>query len=115
MSLRPITTSSSSNRFWGLDQAIDYGSTSILSNTAGIIDSGTATLLIATDAFQRYQTATGATLDSNTGLLALPAAQFSELQSLFFTINGVEFEFTGNAQIFPVRLSMCRLISSSCI
>ena len=50
--------------YWGIDQTITYGtSTSILSNNAGIVDTGTTLLLIATDAFQKYQQATGATLD----------------------------------------------------
>lgn len=41
------------------------------------------------DAFTRYQRATGAVADNNTGLLRLTTAQFANLQSLFFTINGV--------------------------
>ena len=104
---RPITTVGPSNQFWGIDQMIRYGSsTNILSSTAGIIDSGTTLALIATDAFQRYQTATGGIPDRNTGLLRLTLTQFANLQSLFFTINGVQFEFTANAQIFPVRSVM---------
>lgn len=41
------------------------------------------------DALQRYQRATGAVFDNATGLLRLTPTQFANLQSLFFTINGV--------------------------
>lgn len=41
------------------------------------------------DALTRYRSATGAVNDANTGLLRITAAQFANLQSLFFTINGV--------------------------
>lgn len=57
------------------------------------------------DALALYTSITGAVLDDNTGLLKLSAAQFANLQSLFFVINGVTFEFTANAQIWPVRSS----------
>lgn len=83
-------------------------------------------VLIATDGFKRYQTATGAILDTTvTGLLHITAAQLSKLQSLFFIINGVccptclripvmclftpllkeTFEFTANAQLWPRSLN----------
>ena len=47
--------------------------------------------------------ATGAVLDNTTGLLRLTTAKFNKLSSLFFKINGVSFELTANAQIWPVR------------
>ncbi|OJA16659.1 hypothetical protein AZE42_13356, partial [Rhizopogon vesiculosus] len=37
----PITSTSPSNAYWGIDQSISYGNTTILSKTAGIVDSGT--------------------------------------------------------------------------
>ncbi|KAI0329987.1 acid protease [Cubamyces sp. BRFM 1775] len=102
----PITHTSPASEFFGIDQSIRYGaSTSILSKTAGIVDTGTTLTLIATDALKRYQNATGAVLDNATGLLRLTPAQFSKLQSLFFEINGVTFEFTANAQIWPRALN----------
>ncbi|KAH9057471.1 acid protease [Lactarius vividus] len=99
----PITSTSPASNFWGIDQNITYGSSgeSILSFTAGIVDTGTTLLLIATDAFQAYQKATGATLDQTTGLLTLTDSQFENLQSLFFDIGGVQYELTPNAQIWP--------------
>ena len=48
---------------------------------------GTTLLLLASDALQTYQTATGATMDQTTGLLTV--ASESNLQSLFFNIGGV--------------------------
>jgi cathepsin E len=50
---------------------------------------GTTFILLATDAIFRYQSATGAVLDNDTGLLRLTPAQFANLQSLFFTASGV--------------------------
>ncbi|KAH9057463.1 acid protease [Lactarius vividus] len=103
----PITGTSPASAYWGVDQTITYGSSgeSILSSTAGIVDTGTTLVLIATDAFQKYQKATGATLDQTTGLLTLTASQFKNLQSLFFDIGGVQYELTPNAQIWPRGLN----------
>ncbi|PBK76648.1 aspartic peptidase A1 [Armillaria solidipes] len=102
----PITTTFPASEFWGIDESITYGtSTTILSSTAGIVDTGTTLTLIASDAFRKYQSATGATLDSTTGLLRITAPQFSNLQSLFFNINGVSYELTPNAQIWPRSLN----------
>lgn len=66
---------------------------------------GTTLLLLASDAYNSYVTATGATVDNNTGLLTLTSAKFANLQSLFHTINGVTYEFTANAQIWPRSLN----------
>jgi len=99
----PITTTSPASEYWGINQTITYGTsgTSILDSTAGIVDTGTTLLMIASDAFQSYQQATGATLDQTTGLLKLSTADFDNLQSLFFQIGDTTFEFTANAQIWP--------------
>ncbi|RPD62286.1 acid protease [Lentinus tigrinus ALCF2SS1-6] len=103
----PITSTSPASAYWGIDQDVTYGSssTSLLSGSAGIVDTGTTLLLLATDAFQAYQRATGAKLDQSTGLLSLTEAQFSKLQSLFFAIGGTTFELTPNAQIWPRALN----------
>lgn len=52
-------------------------------------DTGTTLVLLATDGFNKYVRATGAVQDNNTGLLRLTTSQFANLQSLFFTTNGV--------------------------
>ncbi|KAH9931674.1 acid protease [Epithele typhae] len=102
----PITSTSPASHYWGIDQEVTYGqSTSLLSGSAGIVDTGTTLLLLATDAFQAYQKATGATIDQTTGLLTLSESQFSDLQSLFFSIGGTTFEMTPNAQIWPRSLN----------
>lgn len=102
----PITSTSPSSQYWGIDGSILYGtSTSILTTTAGIFDSGTTLVLIATDAFNRYVSATGAVHDGATGLLSITPAQYDSLQSLFFEIGGATFEFTPNAQIWPRSLN----------
>ena len=106
MSFVPITTTSPASNYWGIDQDLTYGdSTSLLSGAAGIVDTGTTLLMIATDAFQKYQSATGATLDENTGLLRLSTADYDNLEDMTFTIGGVEYTFTANAQIWPRSVS----------
>lgn len=52
-------------------------------------DTGTTLILLATDAFQAYKNAAGATLDNNTSLLTVTEAQFRQLPSLFFQIGDV--------------------------
>ncbi|KAI0263905.1 acid protease [Gloeopeniophorella convolvens] len=103
----PITSTSPASAYWGIDQDVTYGSSgeSILSSTAGIVDTGTTLVLIATDAFQAYQKVTGAKLDQSTGLLTLTASQFEKLQPLFFNIGGVRYTLTPNAQIWPRALN----------
>jgi len=102
----PLTTTSPANEFWGINQSIRYGaSTTILASTAGIVDTGTTLILIATNGFNKYRTATGAVEDATTGLLKVTTAQFNALQSLFFVAAGATFELTANAQLFPRSLN----------
>lgn len=103
----PLTTTSPASLYWGINQSVTYGTSSsaILSTTAGIVDTGTTLLLLATEAFQAYQKATGAVLDSTTGLLTITAQQYANLQSLYFNIGGVTYDFTPNAQIWPRGLN----------
>ena len=103
----PITSVSPAKYYWGIDQSITYGSSgaTILGKTAGILDTGTTLMLIASDAFSRYQNLTGATMDGTTVLLRLTTAQYAKIQSLFFTIGGIKFELTANAQIWPRSLN----------
>jgi cathepsin E len=86
---RPVTTTSPASDYWGINQSIKYGTTTILASTAGIVDTGTTLVLIATNGFSAYQKATGATLDNATGLLKITSTQFANLQPLTFTTNGV--------------------------
>ncbi|EIW77122.1 acid protease [Coniophora puteana RWD-64-598 SS2] len=101
----PLTSTSPASYYWGIDQSITYGSQTILDSTAGIVDTGTTLVLIASDAFQKYQEATGAKADSATGLLKITSAQYSKLQDLNFNIGGTDYPLTANAQIFPRSLN----------
>ncbi|KAG1842521.1 acid protease [Suillus subalutaceus] len=100
-----LTSAYPASTYWGIDQSISYGSTTILSETAGIVDTGTTLILIASDAFDKYQLATGATLDQSTGLLQISSDQYNQLSSLYFTISGVTYELTPNGQIWPRSLN----------
>jgi len=101
----PITSTSPASQYWGIDQTITYGSsgTTILDSTAGIVDTGTTLMLIATDAFQAYSDAVGGTLDQTTGLLKIDDA--SKLESLFYKIGDTTFEFTAEGQQWPQALN----------
>ena len=44
----PLATTLSASNFWGIDQSISYGNTTILSETAGIVDTGITLIVIAT-------------------------------------------------------------------
>ncbi|TCD68312.1 hypothetical protein EIP91_011171 [Steccherinum ochraceum] len=105
INLAPITKTKPAANFWGIDQAIRFGNTQILKQTAGIVDTGTTLTLIASDAFAQYQQLTGGIPNANTGLLQINATQFSALKSLFFTVNNVDYEFTADAQIWPRALN----------
>ncbi|KAI0752473.1 acid protease [Daedaleopsis nitida] len=103
----PITSTTPASAYVGIDQSITYGAagTTILASTAGITDTGTTLVLLASDALAKYQTATGAVPDDNTGLLKITADQFANLESLFFHIGDNTYEFTANAQIWPRALN----------
>lgn len=102
----PLTTTSPASEYWGIDESITYGSdTTILDSTAGIVDTGTTLILIASDAYSRYQSATGAKEDEDTGLLRLTTSQYNKLESLYFNIGSESYELTANAQIWPRSLN----------
>ncbi|KAF9041825.1 acid protease [Hymenopellis radicata] len=116
ISYTPLTSTFPSNLFWGIDESITYGeSTTILSSTAGVVDTGTTLMLLATDAFDKYASATGGIFDMNTGLLRITPAQFSKLKSLFFNIGGKSYEFTANAQIWPRSLNTAIGGTADCV
>ncbi|KAG9312009.1 acid protease [Chiua virens] len=97
----PLTKTSPASTFWGVDGSVSYNDATILSNAAGIVDTGTTLVLLATDAFQKYQTATGATMDDTTGLLALPSSKYDTLKTFTFEFGGKPYDLSPNAQIWP--------------
>lgn len=46
----PITSTSPASNYVGIDQSVMYGDTEILQTTAGIVDTGTTLLLLASGA-----------------------------------------------------------------
>ncbi|KAJ7878605.1 aspartic peptidase A1 [Mycena leptocephala] len=105
ISFTSVTSTSPATDYWGINQAVTYGSTSILASTAGIVDTGTTLIYLATNGFTKYKSATGGVADSATGLLRITSAQFSALQNLNFVIGGVTYALTPNAQIWPRSLN----------
>ncbi|KAJ7274233.1 acid protease [Mycena rebaudengoi] len=97
----PITKTSPACNYWGIEQTVSYGTETILPPCAGIVDTGTTLCMLATQAFQAYQKATGAVMDNSLGLLTVTEEQYAKMQSMCFNIGSVKYEFTKNAQIFP--------------
>lgn len=50
----PLTSTSPASEYWGIDQSITYGSETILASTAGIVDTGTTLVLIASGESMRF-------------------------------------------------------------
>ncbi|KAG6332573.1 hypothetical protein ID866_6515 [Astraeus odoratus] len=96
----PITRDSPANEYWGVDGSLMYGGTTVLKPTSGIVDTGTNTISIASDAFMAYQLATGATQTARRRLIITPN-QYRNLQTLSFLIGGQSYDLSPNAQISP--------------
>jgi len=103
----PLTQTEPANMFVGIDQDMMYGKDRqmLLQGSAGIVDTGTTLLLIASDAFQQYLELTGAVTDDATGLLKIASTDYAKVQSLFFKIGRETYEFTRNAQTWPRALN----------
>ncbi|KAJ3554982.1 hypothetical protein NM688_g2820 [Phlebia brevispora] len=101
----PCTTTGLTSYFWSLNESITYQGEAIMSSTSGVVDTGTATIYMPSDAYSRYQNATGGTFDDSTGLLAITEEQYENLHDLVFHIGGREFTLTPNAQIWPRALN----------
>ncbi|GLB38639.1 putative eukaryotic aspartyl protease [Lyophyllum shimeji] len=103
----PITTTAPADQYWGIDLDLAYGADDIelLKSAAGIVDSGTTLLLLASDAFESYRLLIGAEADAATGLLTVTEDQFADMESLFFMIGSETYELTPNAQIWPRGLN----------
>ncbi|KAF9262866.1 acid protease [Marasmius fiardii PR-910] len=97
----PVTKTFPASRYWGINQTIKYDGNAIMNHCAGIVDTGTTLIMLATDTFEKYRKATGATMDSNTGLLCVTAEQFKNMKNLEFHIGENTYELTPNAQIWP--------------
>jgi cathepsin E len=102
----PVTNQSPASMYWGIAQTVSYGAESLITST-GIVDTGTTLILLGTSAFQKYQSATGSTLDAATGLLVLPTGEtgFNKLGNLNFLIEGRTFALTPDAQLWPRALN----------
>ncbi|KAG1845411.1 aspartic peptidase domain-containing protein [Suillus tomentosus] len=101
----PISTTYLASTYWGINESISYGSTTILSSTAGIVDTGTTLVYIASDAYAKYKSATGGTLDTATGFLLISSSQYKALKNLNFHIGSETYALTPNAQIWPRSLN----------
>ncbi|KAG2362602.1 aspartic peptidase domain-containing protein [Suillus spraguei] len=100
-----VTTIPIASAYWGINQKITYGSAEIMETTAGIVDSGSEFIYIASVAFETYRIATGAIHDETTGFLTITLEQYMALQNLDFHIEGQIFSLIRDAQIWPRPLN----------
>ncbi|KAG2368729.1 aspartic peptidase A1 [Suillus spraguei] len=95
-----ITTTPLSSHYWGINGRIAYGNTDLTPYTAGVVDCGSTFLYIASDAYQKYQTATGGVKAANS-LLQISTHQYYNLSPLKFHIGSQVYSLSPNAQIWP--------------
>jgi hypothetical protein len=126
ISYTSLTTTEPADAYWGVDQTVSYGNTTILDLTAGIVDTvgsaslmnrtshvlisyrqGTTLVYLATNAYDAYVAATGAVYDGEaTGLLAITEDQYAALQPLSFNIGSAgSYALPPNGQIWPRALN----------
>jgi hypothetical protein len=74
---------------------------------------GTTIVLLANDAFNVYQNATGATPDNTTGLLTISHTQYNQLHNLSFLVSDVIISTSG-VDIF-IHPSFFIFLKSGCI
>ncbi|KAM3583976.1 hypothetical protein VKS41_003942 [Umbelopsis sp. WA50703] len=100
----PITSTSPSNAYWGINiSKIAYGTTTVSSSSLpGIVDTGTTLIYFQTSTYKAlYKNVPGYTLDSNTGLVKIPASSYSGLKNVVLTIGGTSFTLTPAEYILP--------------
>ncbi|KAG2358737.1 aspartic peptidase domain-containing protein [Suillus spraguei] len=100
-----LTTTYPSSQHWGINQRITYGNTEIMPYTAGVVDCSCTLIYIASDAYERYQAATGGTENMQNGLLQISTDQYDTLDPLKFYIGSEVYSLVPNAQIWPRPLN----------
>ncbi|KAG9116361.1 hypothetical protein FRC07_007461 [Ceratobasidium sp. 392] len=101
-----VTKKEPYNKYWGYDQSIKYGNQTLQKTAAGVVDTGTTLVYITPKAFKTYtESLPGSKIDEATHLLEIPKESVGRMKSLFFSINGVSYEFTPNAQLWPRSLN----------
>ncbi|KAG2365242.1 hypothetical protein BDR07DRAFT_1277659 [Suillus spraguei] len=99
-----ITTIPLSSHYWGINGRIAYGNTDLTPYTAGVVDCGSTFLYIASDAYEKYRSATGAVKAAN-NLLQISTHQYHNLSPLKFYIGSKICSLNRNAQIWPRSLN----------
>lgn len=90
---------------WRIKQTMKYGTGKAAlpgsSDVVTMIDTGYAFIDLTASGFAEYKKKTGAV--EKQGYLVLNAAQYQNLESLWFTVDGHDFEITKDAQLWPRR------------
>lgn len=120
----PKTKRSPSSSYWGIDQSITYGNETlsaitVMSQTAGIVDTGTTLIYLESLAFQKYKLLTGAEMDNATGLLSITPTQYSNLKNLNFNVHScndkkqISCDITATYALIPDAQLWPRLLNTA--
>ncbi|KAG6332676.1 hypothetical protein ID866_6413 [Astraeus odoratus] len=97
----PITRTSPSCNYWGVDAYFTYSRRTILRPTSGIIDTGTNAIHVPHEAFVAYYEAIGVAEADPANWVTITQDQYNNLQTLSIIIGGQSYDLNPNAQILP--------------
>ena len=107
----PVTTTPPASMYVGVDAGFGYGNVTLFKNTtggsttAGIVDTGTSLVLLASNIYDKYVNVTGAQYDQTVGLLYVNETQFAKFDNFYVTVNGHSFPLIPDAQRLPASLN----------
>ncbi|KAG6332677.1 hypothetical protein ID866_6414 [Astraeus odoratus] len=97
----PITRTSPSRNYWGIDAYFTYGTRTILGPTSGTIDSGTNAIHVPHDTFVAYCGDISVAQVDLRNWVTITIQQYNDLQTLSIVIGGQPYDLSPNAQILP--------------
>jgi hypothetical protein len=103
----PRVMTSPLNSWWSVDvQQVTFGSVKATgADSYAIVDTGTTLILIDNSIFNPiYDSVSGSSIDSTSGLWSIPCSAVSSLPDLTFVMNGYDFSLTPSQYILPKSL-----------
>jgi len=104
----PRTITRPASFYWGVNVTMTCGSSVIVPNSAGIMDTGSTLLLISQEGLDRYiQSIPGASLDDDsiTGLVKIPNSKVSQIPPFVIDFGMFKATLRGEEQLFPIEIA----------